>query len=170
MAFISCFYSCPWGWEFLYLQFLQRTAYRLCVVCGSSWNPVSPWKLPASHGACLWLPLCDVQDLWWVSHLGYQLHRMWATARHVEAGSDHCNSHARTRQAPSHACVRTCVGMSPAKALSGFQAEVPIAGIADQNLHNQLSHRRLIIIVCNLSCAKCYRYIGQAAWKSSTGG
>lgn len=64
---------------------------------------------------------------------------------------------------PSHACVCACTGMSPAEPPGGFQAEVPIAGIADQNLHYQLSHRRLILIVCNLRCAKFYQYIGQAA-------
>ena len=54
--------------------------------------------------------------------------------------------------------------------LAGFQPEVPIAGIADQNLLYQLSHRRLITRVCNLSCAELYQYVGQAARKSSTDG
>lgn len=126
------------------------------MVCGSSQNSVSPSKHPASYGPCLWLPLCDLEDLGArVSHLGLQGrqgrgHQIVSRNWHVRARSCHCPHHARIGALPVwlYGSVR---GTSPMVLSTGLQPEVPMAGIADQNLHHQLSNRKLIITTVLLS-------------------
>lgn len=64
---------------------LDLVAGSFCICSFYRELPVGPvWSVAAlrtqshqvsitSDGACLWPPLCDLEDLWWVSHLDYYL-------------------------------------------------------------------------------------------------